>query len=126
MVSFSAYRCAGIAALLMGVGIAAGAFGAHALKTRLDPYLLGVYEKAVLYQLINSLGLIGVAIAATTFKDDSLLRPALLIVLGVIIFSGTLYGLSLFGQRWLGAITPLGGSALIIGWLWLAWILLRK
>jgi uncharacterized membrane protein YgdD (TMEM256/DUF423 family) len=94
-----------------------GAFGAHALKDRLDAYSLGVFETAVQYQFYHSLALLIVAALMIQLPASSLLRSSsLLFVLGIVVFSGSLYVLSLTGVRWLGAITPLGGLAFIAGW----------
>lgn len=94
-----------------------GAFGAHALKDRLDAYSLGVFETAVQYQFYHSLALLIVAALMIQLPASSLLRSSsLLFVMGIVVFSGSLYALSLTGVRWLGAITPLGGLAFIAGW----------
>lgn len=103
-------------ALLAALGIACGAFAAHALRASLDPVRLGWWQTGVQYQMWNAIGL--VAIAALPVPKR--LSAALLIGLGTIIFSGSLYLLALTGARWLGMITPLGGLAMISGWLLLA------
>ena len=98
-----------------------GAFGAHALKNRLDDYALGVFDTAVQYQFYHSFALLAVGIIALSQPDTMLLRSSgWLFLLGILIFSGSLYILSLTGVRWLGAITPLGGLAFIAGWACLA------
>jgi uncharacterized membrane protein YgdD (TMEM256/DUF423 family) len=98
-----------------------GAFGAHALKSRLDDYALGVFETAVQYHFNHSLALLAVGILALSQPQTVLLKSSgWLFLLGIFIFSGSLYLLSLTGARWLGAITPLGGLALIAGWACLA------
>ncbi|CAA0115652.1 Uncharacterised protein [Halioglobus japonicus] len=98
-----------------------GAFGAHALKGKLDDYALGVFETAVQYHFNHSLALLAVGILALSQPDTVLLRSSgWLFLLGIVIFSGSLYLLSLTGVRWLGAITPLGGLAFIAGWACLA------
>jgi uncharacterized membrane protein YgdD (TMEM256/DUF423 family) len=103
------------------LAVVAGAFGAHALKARLDDYLLGVFETAVHYHMYHSLALLGVGLLALTAPEVQLLRSAgWLFLTGIVVFSGSLYLLSLTGVRWLGAITPLGGLALIAGWACLA------
>jgi uncharacterized membrane protein YgdD (TMEM256/DUF423 family) len=104
-------------ALLGAVGVACGAFGAHALKAALDPVRLGWWQTAVQYQLWHALAL--VALAALPVPRPG--RPALAFAAGTIIFSGTLYVMALSGIRWLGAVTPIGGLFLIAGWLLLAW-----
>lgn len=103
------------------IGVALGAFGAHALKARLDDYSLGIYETAVQYQFVHSLALLVVALMLLQFPASTLLRSsAALFFLGMLVFSGSLYVLSFTGIRWLGAITPLGGLAFIAGWACLA------
>jgi uncharacterized membrane protein YgdD (TMEM256/DUF423 family) len=107
-----------IGALSAFVAVAAGAFGAHGLRGALPPDLLDVFETGVRYQMYHALALLVVAWLASS-------RPATvagwLFVAGTVLFSGSLYVLSLSGVRWLGAITPLGGLAFLAGWLALAW-----
>ncbi|MGB8511068.1 MAG: DUF423 domain-containing protein, partial [Pyrinomonadaceae bacterium] len=104
------------------VAVALGAFGAHALKSRLEPDMLMTFEVGVRYQMYHALALIAVAWAATRWPGASSVAAAgWLLVAGTILFSGSLYLLSLTGLRWLGAITPLGGLAFLAGWLCLAW-----
>jgi uncharacterized membrane protein YgdD (TMEM256/DUF423 family) len=103
------------------LGVAAGAFGAHALRARLTPDLLAVFETAARYQMYHALALLFVALAAARFPDPALRAAGWLFVAGIVIFSGSLYLLALTGTRWLGAITPLGGLAFLAGWLALAW-----
>ena len=98
-----------------------GAFGAHALKNSLDEYSLGVFETAVQYQLYHSLALLLVGVLALLQPQATMLKSSgWLFVFGILVFSGSLYVLSLSGIRWLGAITPLGGVAFILGWACLA------
>lgn len=104
-------------ALGAATGVALGAFGAHALKTRLEPAMLDVWQTAVQYHLVHALGIIAIALAARPQFNAA----GWLLFAGVLLFSGSLYLLALTGVRWLGAITPLGGVAFIAGWLWLAW-----
>ena len=105
------------AALYGLLAVALGAFGAHALKARLDEQALNVYSTAVQYQFYHALALFGVAILLLQFPASTLLRSsAWLFVIGVLVFSGSLYLLTFSGQRWLGAITPLGGLAFIAAW----------
>lgn len=101
-------------------GVAAGAFGAHALKHRLAPDMLAVFEVGVRYQLYHALALIACAWAITRWPGTLVTAGGWLFIAGIVIFSGSLYALSLSGVRWLGAITPIGGLALIVGWLCLA------
>ncbi|MEP1471281.1 MAG: DUF423 domain-containing protein [Halieaceae bacterium] len=99
------------------LAVAFGAFGAHALKNRLDEYALGVFETAVQYHFIHSLALLAVGILALSQPHTVLLKSAgWMFLLGILVFSGSLYCLSLTGIKWLGAITPLGGLAFIAGW----------
>lgn len=98
-----------------------GAFGAHALKNRLDDYAMGVFETAVQYHFYHSLALLAVGVIALHQPQTMLLRSSgWLFLLGIVVFSGSLYLLSLSGVKWLGAITPLGGLAFIAGWACLA------
>lgn len=98
-----------------------GAFGAHALKNKLDDYALGVFETAVQYHFYHSLALLAVGILALSLPDSTLLKSSgWLFTVGLVVFSGSLYVLSLTGLRWLGAVTPLGGLAFIAGWACLA------
>jgi len=103
------------------VCVALGAFGAHALRGRLDDYALGVFETAVHYQFFHSLALLAVGLLMLQLPGSALLRSsALLFGIGIVVFSGSLYLLAVTGLRWLGAITPLGGLAFLAGWACLA------
>lgn len=94
-----------------------GAFGAHALKTRLSPDMMAVYHTAIQYHLFHALGLIAVGLLAASLSGSGYLKWAGWTMLaGIVLFSGSLYGLSVSGMRWLGAITPLGGIAFIAAW----------
>ena len=104
-------------ALLAGLGVALGAFGAHGLRATLAPQAFGWWQTAVDYQMWHALGL--VALAALRGVRTGL--PALLIGAGTLVFSGSLYAMALTGARGLGMITPLGGLLLIAGWALLAW-----
>ena len=114
----------GAFALMIAIG--AGAFGAHALRNAVSPEMLSVWQTAVLYQLVHGLGLL--AIAALTPRFNSRLLPcaAWLMLAGIVLFSGSLYALVLGGIRWLGAITPIGGTAFIVAWLLVALAALRS
>jgi uncharacterized membrane protein YgdD (TMEM256/DUF423 family) len=110
-----------LAALSALMAVCLGAFGAHALRNRLDDYGMGVFETAVQYHFYHSLALLAVGILAISQPQTALLKSSgWLFLIGIAIFSGSLYCLSLSGQRWLGAITPLGGLAFIAGWACLA------
>ncbi|SMO63801.1 DUF423 domain-containing protein [Gracilimonas mengyeensis] len=108
-----------IATLLLAIAVAAGAFGAHALKNTLTPERLDTWETAVQYHAWHALGLILVALIGAYFQVN-IMWPASLLLAGILIFSGSLYTLCLSGIGWLGAITPIGGVAFIAGWIVLA------
>ncbi len=110
-----------LGAVLAGMGVAAGAFGAHALRERLTPELLGVFEVGVRYHLMHALALLAVAWATTRWPGTGTIAAGWFFLGGIVLFSGSLYGLSLSGIRALGAITPFGGVAFIVGWLVLGW-----
>jgi uncharacterized membrane protein YgdD (TMEM256/DUF423 family) len=106
------------AALFGGLGVALGAFGAHALRERLPTDMLVIFETGVRYQIYHALALFGVILAITRWPQSSLpVAAGWLFVIGVVIFSGSLYILALSGARWWGAITPIGGVAFLAGWL---------
>ena len=95
-----------------------GAFGAHGLKTRITSDMMAVYHTAVLYHAIHALGLIAIGLVAAWVPGSGYLRSAgWLMFGGIVLFSGSLYLLSVTGARWLGAITPFGGMAFILAWL---------
>ena len=102
------------------IAVAAGAFGAHALKSRLTPDLIAVFEVGVRYQMYHALALLACAWAVSRWPGALTTASGWLFFAGIVIFSGSLYGLALSGVRWLGAITPLGGLALLGGWACLA------
>lgn len=110
-----------IAAIGGLLAVAFGAFGTHALRGRFDDNALRVFETAVQYQFYHSLALLAVALLLLRYPTSSLLHSsAWLFIIGMVIFSGSLYLLSFTGLRWLGAVTPLGGLAFITGWACLA------
>lgn len=111
----------GIGALFALLGVMAGAFGSHALRTRLAPDMLNVFEVAVRYQLIHALGLLAVAWAVTRWPGTMVNAAGWLFVAGIVLFSGSLYLLTLLGTRGLGIVTPIGGVAMMAGWACLAW-----
>lgn len=114
-------------ALLMALAVAMGAFGAHGLRNKLDAYSMSVYERAVFYHFVHALGILLVALLARTMAitPAGQARVAWLLLVGIVVFCGSLYALALSGLRILGAITPIGGLAFIIGWLMLAYEALR-
>ncbi|SRR5579883_352968 len=114
-----------LGALLAFLAVGAGAFGAHALRERVSPEMLDVFETAARYQMYHALGLLAVAWAAGRWPGGATTAAGWLFFAGIVLFSGSLYGLSLSGLRWLGAITPLGGLAFLAGWLALAWAVWR-
>lgn len=108
-----------LSALLGAVAVALGAFGAHALRGRLEPGDLATFETAARYQLIHALAAVFAAGRAERTRRAS--GAAIAFLVGAVLFSGSLYALALGGPRILGAVTPLGGASFILGWLLLAW-----
>jgi uncharacterized membrane protein YgdD (TMEM256/DUF423 family) len=106
-------------ALLAAVAVAAGAFGAHGLRGRLSPGDLATFETAARYQIYHALALIAVALLAER-GVGGVAGAGWLFLTGILLFSGSLYLLTLAGLRWMGAITPFGGVAFIAGWVLLA------
>jgi uncharacterized membrane protein YgdD (TMEM256/DUF423 family) len=102
------------------MAVAAGAFAAHALRDQLAPASLAIFETAARYQMYHALALLAVAWAATHWPGTLPRWSGWCFVVGTILFSGSLYALALSGIGWLGAVTPLGGVALMLGWLCLA------
>lgn len=115
-------------ATLAMLAVIIGAFAAHGLKQMLTPYDLAIFETAARYQMYHAIALLIVGILASMpqFSTRWLKLAAIGFVLGIVLFSGSLYLLALSGIRWLGAITPLGGVAFIFGWLLLIVAGLRK
>ena len=115
-------------AVLLGLAVVLGAFGAHGLRGRLDAYSMGVYERAVFYHFIHALGLL----IAPLFLRADLLSEGIasvicwLLLAGIVIFCGSLYVLAVTGMRGFGAITPIGGVAFIAAWFLLGFQLLRR
>ncbi|MBO6584966.1 MAG: DUF423 domain-containing protein [Gracilimonas sp.] len=114
-----------VAAFLLAIAVAAGAFGAHALKNTLSAERLETWQTAVQYHAWHALGLMLIALIGAQFQMVVTL-PASLILSGILIFSGSLYILCLSGASWLGAITPIGGVAFIAGWVLLGVQVLRN
>jgi len=109
-----------LGALSALVSVAAGAFGAHALRARLDPGALAVFETGARYQMDHALALLAAAWAASRWPGPWAERAGGLFVAGTVLFSGSLYALALSGIRWPGAVAPLGGLAFLAGWICLA------
>jgi len=107
------------------VSVAAGAFGAHALKERLAPDLLAVFETGARYGMYHALGLVAAGWAASRWPGGAAPAAGWLFLAGTVLFSGSLYALALSGVRALGAVTPFGGVAFLGGWALLAWTALR-
>jgi uncharacterized membrane protein YgdD (TMEM256/DUF423 family) len=103
------------------IAVALGAFGAHSLKTKLSADMLNIFEIGVRYQMYHALGLIAVAWATTRWPEANLNAAGWAFIVGIVVFSGSLYLLSASDIRWLGAITPIGGLAFLIGWAILIW-----
>jgi len=103
------------------IAVAAGAFGAHGLRARLTPEMLAIFETAARYQIYHALALLAVAWSVERWSVPQAGWAGWLFLAGTVIFSGSLYLLSLTGIRWLGAITPFGGLSFLLGWVCLAW-----
>ena len=107
------------------VSVAAGAFGAHALRGRLSPGSLATFETAAKYEMYHALALLAVAWAVTRWPGTLTHWAGWLFVIGTVLFSGSLYALALSGTRWLGTITPFGGVAFLAGWICLGFAAIR-
>ena len=103
------------------LAVALGAFAAHGLKSRLTAELLATFETGVRYQMYHALALLAAAWALARWPGPVTAASGWLFVAGTLLFSGSLYALSLTGEKWLGAVTPVGGLAFLAGWLCLAW-----
>jgi uncharacterized membrane protein YgdD (TMEM256/DUF423 family) len=115
-----------LGALAGMLAVVLGAFGAHALRAKLAPDLLAIYQTAVQYHFWHALGLLGIGIVAIHMPTSLTLKWAGWVMLaGIMLFSGSLYVLALTGARWLGAVTPFGGAAFILGWALLAVAVVR-
>jgi uncharacterized membrane protein YgdD (TMEM256/DUF423 family) len=109
-----------IAAVAGFLGVLLGAFGAHFLQDRLDPRMFNIFEVGVRYQMYHALALLFVGLLAGRQPSRLVNGAGWLFVIGIILFSGSLYLLALTGARWMGAITPVGGVAFLCGWALLA------
>lgn len=115
-----------LGSLFMFLGVAIGAFAAHSLKSKLSPELFAIFEVGVRYHIYHALGLIAVGLLSRLYPQLSFTSTGWLLTAGIVIFSGSLYALSITGTRWLGAITPIGGLCFLAGWFWLAWTLWKS
>jgi len=100
--------------MLLAVGL--GAFGAHAMRGKISDYSLDVYKTAVLYQFIHALGLFVIAWLSSISQDPKINIAGFLMMAGIVLFSGSLYVLSISGLKWLGVLTPLGGLCFLAAW----------
>jgi uncharacterized membrane protein YgdD (TMEM256/DUF423 family) len=107
------------------IGVGLGAFGAHALKARLSPEMLAIFETGVRYQMYHAFALLAVGGLALSRPGPFLHASGIAFSAGIAIFSGSLYILALTETRWLGAITPIGGLGFLVGWALFAWAILR-
>mgnify|MGYP001240732420 CR=1 FL=1 len=107
--------------IFAALSVLMGAFGAHILKTRLSFEYLAIFETAIRYQMYHSLGLVLMGVSGFHVPNKLIYLPSYFLIFGTVIFSGTLIILVLTDLKWLGAITPIGGLCLIIGWLWFAY-----
>jgi uncharacterized membrane protein YgdD (TMEM256/DUF423 family) len=110
-------RTLAAAGILLALATAFGAFGAHALKSQLGPDRLQVYETAVRYHFFDALGLLGIGVTMRCVDASPVRWAAVLVLVGIVLFSGSLYALTFGAPRFLGVVTPLGGLALIAGWI---------
>lgn len=116
-----------LGAINAALGVLFGAFGAHALNTRLPVELLAVYQTGVHYHLFHALGLLAAGLAATQLPGSAWLKwSGWLMLLGIILFCGSLYVLSLSGLRWLGMVTPFGGMSFIAAWILFALAIVKS
>lgn len=117
-----------ITALTGSLAVALGAFGAHGLKPYLNEYQSSIYEKAVFYQFVHVLASLAVLFASQVFQNKKFLTASLLFLIGILLFSGSLYGLAIYSifplpKAVLGPITPIGGTFFIVGWVYFAFLL---
>lgn len=105
-----------LAAINLLIAVGAGAFGAHGLKRLVTPELLSVWQTGVMYHLIHGLGLFIIALLGARYGSPLLSAAGLVMFIGIVLFSGSLYVLTLTGTHWLGAITPVGGAAFLAAW----------
>jgi len=109
------------------LAVSIGAFAAHTLRDRLSPELLDTFQTGVQYHMYHALGLFGIGLLMLNFPTSNLLRiSAYLMIAGIVLFSGSLYLLSITGTRWLGAITPLGGLCFLSAWVLIVWFAAKQ
>ena len=106
--------------IFMALAVLLGAFGAHALKNSMTPEMLAVYKTGVEYQFYHALGLLLIGSLGFHIESKWVGRSGLFLALGILLFSGSLYALSLTGIKMIGAITPIGGVSFVLGWIFLA------
>ncbi len=110
-------RTLATAGILLALAMVLGAFGAHALKAELSPERLQVYETAVMYHFFNALGLLGIGLTLRFVNSPAVRWAAVLVLIGIVLFSCSLYALTFGAPRPIGIVTPFGGLALIAGWI---------
>ena len=116
-----------ISASIFGfLSVGLGAFGSHSLKTVLDEYGTPIYEKAVLYQMFHTFALFLVGVLNHIYKKASFSLAGWAFLVGIVLFSGSLYVLAVTHVKWLGFVTPIGGVAFLFGWLCLLWTLSKR
>ncbi|WP_372950669.1 DUF423 domain-containing protein [Mariniphaga sp.] len=114
------------ASVLLALAVALGAFGAHGLKSQLSTDMMQTYKTGVDYHFYHALGLLLIGILAVSFPSELLKWSAILLMAGIILFSGSLYVLAVSGIKWLGAVTPVGGLSFIAGWVMLFFAVWKK
>lgn len=115
-----------VGAILAGLAVLLGAFGAHGLKSKVSPEDLAIFETGVRYHMYHALGLLLFGVIGFNVSQDVVQIPAYFLTAGILIFSGSLYLLVITDTRWLGAVTPIGGLCFIIGWFLLAFNLYKS
>ena len=124
--SNTSHRYIAIGAFFAGISVIAGAFGAHALKDTLSTTMLSTYHTAVDYMFMHAIGIIFLGILNQHTVKSCHDKIFIAFLIGIVLFSGSLFALSLSGVKWLGAITPFGGVCFIIGWFMLALCYIKK
>jgi uncharacterized membrane protein YgdD (TMEM256/DUF423 family) len=120
-------RCLFAGALLMAIGVLLGAFGAHVLQSQLEPRRLASFQTGVHYHVLHALGLLIVGLVARACGESARLRwSARLMLAGIVLFAGSIYLMTAGAPRWLGMVTPLGGSSFMAAWALLAWHALSR